>query len=167
MTASTASISVRPTPLRSPASQALIAALNAELEATYPEEGANYFRLDEEEVGPGRGAFFVAYRDDEPVGCGAVRKIDATTAEVKRMYVVPAARGLGVGGRILAVIEAEAYALGASRLLLETGSRQRVAVGLYERAGFMHVEPFGEYVGSPLSVCMGKALGPTGGADPG
>jgi GNAT superfamily N-acetyltransferase len=151
-------ISVRPAPLGSPTAQALIAALNAELAARYPEEGANHFRLDEDEVGPGRGAFLVAYREGAPVGCGAVRKIDAATAELKRMYVAPSARGLGLGRRILDAIEAEARALGAARLVLETGERQREAIGLYEGAGFTRIAPFGEYVGSPLSVCMGKTL---------
>jgi putative acetyltransferase len=151
-------VSLRPASLRSAEAQALIAALNAELEARYPEDGANHFRLDEAEVGEGRGAFLVAFRDAEPVGCGAVRKLDATTAELKRMYVSPSCRGLGLGRRILEALEAEARALGASRLVLETGARQTEAVALYERAGFTPTERFGEYVGSPLSLCMEKVL---------
>ena len=157
------SLTVRPALLGSPEAQALIAELNAELSVRYPEPGANHFRLDEDEVARGRGAFLVAYREDrsgEPVGCGAVRMMDATTAEVKRMYVVPSARGLGLGRQILAAIEVEARALGASRLVLETGDRQHEALALYERAGFARIAPFGEYVGSPLSVCMGKELPP-------
>src|SRR5260370_41590066 len=64
---------------------ALIAALDAELKSLYPEEGATHFRLDPAEVAEGAAAFMVAYRDGVPVGCGAVRLIDANTAEVKRM----------------------------------------------------------------------------------
>jgi putative acetyltransferase len=83
--------------LTSPDAQRLIAALNAELAARYPEPGANHFRLDPDEVAPGRGALLVAYVDDHPVGCGAVRLLADGDAEVKRMYVVDAARGLGFG----------------------------------------------------------------------
>jgi putative acetyltransferase len=151
-------LSLRPMPLRAPEVQALIAALNAELEGRYPEDGANHFRLDEDEVAPGRGVVVAAYRGGEPVGCGAVRKIDETTAELKRMYVAPAARGLGLGGRLLDALEHEARALGVTRLVLETGERQHEAIRLYERAGFARTERFGEYVGSPLSLCMEKRL---------
>ena len=69
-----------------------------------------------------------------------------------------AARGAGLGRRILDALSAEARALGATRVVLETGARQHVAIGLYERAGFVRVAAFGEYVGSPLSVCMAKDL---------
>jgi GNAT superfamily N-acetyltransferase len=74
------------------------------------------------------------------------------------MYVAPEERGRGVGRALLAALEAAARALGLSRLVLETGDRQREAIALYRRAGFRDIPPFGEYVGSPLSVCMGKEL---------
>jgi putative acetyltransferase len=152
------SLVISPAPLTSAEARALIAALNAELAARYPEEGALHFRLDEAEVAPGQGAFLVAYRGGDPVGCGAVRRATETTAEVKRMYVAPSARGLGVGRRLLDALEAEARTLGATRLLLETGTRQQEAIRLYERAGFTPIAPFGEYVGSPVSMCLAKDL---------
>jgi GNAT superfamily N-acetyltransferase len=136
----------------------LIEALNAELSDRYPEEGANHFRLDVDEVAPGRGAFVIATRSGTPVGCGAVRRLDERAGEIKRMYVIPAERGRGLGRVILASLEAEARALGLDRLLLETGVRQPEAIALYARAGFTAVPPFGEYVDSPLSVCMAKDL---------
>ncbi|MBZ5640803.1 MAG: GNAT family N-acetyltransferase [Acidobacteriia bacterium] len=144
--------------LGSPVARRLIAALNDELAPIYPEAGANHFRLDVEEVEPGRGAFFLAYLGDEPVGCGAVRCLDEETAEVKRMYVVPAHRGRGVGRAILGEIEAEARRLGVARLVLETGGRQPEVLALYASAGFAQIPRFGEYLASPLSVCMGKSL---------
>ena len=144
--------------LTSPDAQRLIAGLNAELEMRYPEPGANHFRLDPDEVAPGRGAFLVAYRGDQAAGCGAVRLLTGGDAEVKRMYVLEAARGLGLGRCMLEALEAEARGLGATRLVLETGVRQPEALGLYASAGFKRIEPFGEYVGSELSVCMAKAL---------
>jgi GNAT superfamily N-acetyltransferase len=141
-------------------SQSLIQALNAELEARYPEEGANFFRLDAEEVAEGRGGFFVAYLDSQPVGCGAVRTIEPGIAEIKRMYVAPSVRGQGIGGRIVATLEAEAICLDAHRVLLETGPRQPDAIAMYQRAGFAEIPLYGEYIGSNFSVCMAKNIEP-------
>lgn len=138
--------------------RALITALNAELSGRYPEDGATHFRLDPDEVGPGRGAFMIAARAGEPVGCGAVRRIEPGVGEIKRMYVCPAARGLGIGRAVLDALEAEARALGLTRLVLETGVRQPEAIALYERVGYARIAAFGEYVDSPLSVCMAKDL---------
>jgi GNAT superfamily N-acetyltransferase len=151
-------ISVRRAEISPPIVQQLILALNAELEAMYPEEGANHFRLDVEEVANGRGAFLVAYRDGQAVGCGAVRRNDPQVAEIKRMYVIPEARGRGIARQILIALESEARQLGVSRLVLETGLRQIEALALYRRAGFVDIPLFGEYIDSPLSVCMEKNL---------
>lgn len=141
------------------ASVSLITALNAELSGAYSEAGANHFRLDPDEVADGRGAFFVARCAGEPVGCGAVRLLDAETAELKRMYVAPSTRGSGVGRRLLAALEQEARALGARRLVLETGIRQAAALALYRAAGFAPIPLYGEYLLSPAtSVCLGKTL---------
>jgi putative acetyltransferase len=142
--------------IRSANARALIGALNAELSSRYPEPGATHFRLDAEEVAEGRGAFLIAYRSGQPVGCGALRRIDARTGEIKRMYVSPEERGRGVGRVILETLEVEARGLGIARPVLETGARQPEAIALYERAGFSTIAPFGEYIASPLSVCMGK-----------
>jgi GNAT superfamily N-acetyltransferase len=144
----------------SPLARALIGALNAELSSRYPEDGATHFRLDPDEVAPGRGAFLVARRAGKALGCGAVRRVEAGIGEVKRMYVSPEARGHRVGRAVLAALETEARALGLVRLVLETGVRQPEAIALYERAGFSRIPAFGEYVNSPLSVCMAKDLGP-------
>lgn len=137
----------------------LIAALNAELSGLYPEPGANHFELQAEEVGEGRGAFLVVWRAGIAVGCGAVRLLDAETAELKRMYVVPLARGQGLGRRLVDALEAEARTLGARRLVLETGTRQHAALGLYRASGFRSIPLFGVYRLSPeTSVCLGKDI---------
>ena len=142
----------------------LITALNAQLLVRYPEEGATHFELDLDEVMPGRGTFVIAWDGETAVGCGAVRRLleagldDA--GEVKRMYVIPEARGRRIGGLILDRLEAEARALGLQRLLLETGDRQVEALALYHRVGFNRIDRFGQYVDSPLSVCMEKHLPP-------
>jgi putative acetyltransferase len=151
-------VEIRRTDLASPASHRLIGALNAELEARYPEEGANFFRIDPEEVSQGRGAFLVAYIGENAIGCGAVRRIEPHVAEIKRMYVAPDVRGCGIGRQILDALEAESRQLGARRLVLETGPRQPEAIALYERAGFVEIPLFGEYIGSQFSVCMAKDL---------
>jgi putative acetyltransferase len=152
------SVEIRRENISSPVVQQLICALNAELEERYPEDGANHFRLEAEEVADGRGAFLVAYIDGKPVGCGAVRRIEPAVAEIKRMYTAPEARGRGVGRQVLLEIEAVARQLGASRLVLETGPRQPDALALYRRAGFAEIPLFGEYLGSEFSVCMEKEL---------
>jgi putative acetyltransferase len=154
-------VTIEDAPLTSPDAIALIARLNAELEAQYPEPGANFFRLDADEIGPGRGAFVVARLGGAAIGCGAVRVLEEMTprtAEVKRMFVERAARGRGIAGRILEALRSRARSLGARRLVLETGARQVEALAVYARAGFKPIEPFGEYVGSPFSVCMAVDL---------
>lgn len=151
-------ISVQLEGITSPVANALVAALNAELLQQYPEPGATHFRLDAEEVAEGRGAFFVAYVDGVPLGCGAVRRLDPSTGEIKRMYVASDARGKGIGRAILETLQLEARLLGVQRLVLETGNRQQAALALYRQAGFVEIPAFGEYVGSPASVCMAKEL---------
>jgi GNAT superfamily N-acetyltransferase len=136
----------------------LIAELDAELIEIYPEEGATHFRLESDEVSETRGAFLVASLGGTAVGCGAVRLIDSETAEIKRMYTSAKMRGRGIARRILDELEAHARKLGAKRIVLETGERQPYALALYGRAGFVRIPLFGEYIGSPLSVCMGKTL---------
>jgi GNAT superfamily N-acetyltransferase len=151
-------LEIRKEAITSAAAACMISALNEELSALYPEAGANHFRLDTEEVVEGRGAFLVAYRRGKPVGCGAIRRLDERTAEIKRMYVDPETRGAGVGRAVLRALEAEAKRLGVARIVLETGERQLRALALYASSGFVQIPAWGEYVGSPVSVCMEKRL---------
>lgn len=147
------------TDLDSPDAQEMIAALDAELTALYPEPGANHFSLDVAEVAAGRVGFYVAYLDGAPAGCGAYRALMPGTAEIKRMYVAPSARGLKLGAAILATLEEAACADGATEIILETGHRQTEALGLYHRFGFNQIPVYGEYVDSAgTSVCFGKRL---------
>ncbi len=147
--------------LTTPDARVLIDALNAELASTYAEPGANHFRLDPGEVSEGRGAFLILYSGGAPVGCGAVRLLDPAIAEFKRMYVVPAFRGRGLGRRLVVALEAEAAALGARELVLETGIRQEAALALYRATGFRPIPLYGEYCLSPeTSICLGKEISP-------
>jgi GNAT superfamily N-acetyltransferase len=152
-------ITIRREELSSPHARELIRALNAELSGLYPEPGATHFGLEADDVVPGRGAFLVAYREAAPVGCGAVRLLEPATAELKRMYVDPALRGLGIGRNLVQALEAEARRLGARRLVLETGTRQAAALALYQRCGFERIPLYGEYQqSSATSICLGKPL---------
>ncbi len=135
----------------------LIAALNAELTAAFPEPGANHFSISEAQVAA--GAFLIAYIDDVAAGCGAVRQVDESTAELKRMYVDPSVRGRGVGRALVEALESEARLLGVTRIVLETGTRLAPAIGLYESLGYSRIRLFGEYLSSPeTSLCFGKLL---------
>jgi GNAT superfamily N-acetyltransferase len=142
----------------SPTARSLIETLNAELSATYPEQGACHFRLDAHEVSEGNGAYLVAWSGQRPIGCGAIRKIDHQVGELKRMYVAADQRGNGVGRALLQALESQARKLNLRKLVLETGVRQHAAIALYQRAGFSRIDPFGEYTASPLSLCMSKDL---------
>ena len=152
-------LDIRRCPLTSPDASRLIAALNAELKATFPEPGATHFSLTGAEVGEGGGAFVVAYLNGTAVGCGAVRRLDDTTAELKRMYVDPLVRGQGIGRALVESLELEARMLGVTSLVLETGKRLAPAIGLYQAMGYTRIPLFGEYLASPdTSVCFGKSL---------
>lgn len=137
------------------------AALRAEGEA---EVTARYGVDNEPGVKPSAAdvAVFLVARDESgaPVACGALRRLDDATVEIKRMYVRPSARGHGLGAEILHALEAEAARLGAVRICLETGPRQPEAVALYERAGYRRVPCFGPYAGHEDSLCFERSLAP-------
>jgi putative acetyltransferase len=108
---------------------------------------------------PAQGsAYFVAFSDGVAVGCGAIRRLDAQVAEVRRMYVLPSHRRLGVARALLLHLERTAAALDYTVLRLETGDRQHPAVALYESFGFTRITPFGEHVGDPTSICYEKRI---------
>lgn len=141
---------------RSDEARGLITALDAALARVYPPEVI--FGLHEDDFDEARLVFFVARRGGVAVACGALRSLDDETGEVKRMFVVPEERGRGISRLVLSRVEAEARARGHRRLRLETGDRQAEAVGLYRTSGFAPIEPWGEYMGNPYSVCFEKAL---------
>lgn len=151
-------IQIAPVPLTSPDAQALIARLDADLAARYPDPADVHSALAVEEVAGDTGVFLVATVAGEPVGCGARRQIAPGTGEIKRMYVAPAHRGRGLGYRLLSELERHARRLGLSRLVLETGAAQPEALKLYRRSGFTDIPRFGEYENSPASICLGKSL---------
>jgi GNAT superfamily N-acetyltransferase len=111
------------------------------------------------------GAFFVGYLDGRPVATGAWRRRtdvvaegSMLTAEVKRMYVVAQARGLGLARAMLAHLEDTARTDGAEVMVLETGLKQPEAIALYESSGYLPIDGFGFYKDMPLSRCMARSL---------
>ncbi|SEG90670.1 Acetyltransferase (GNAT) family protein [Thermomonospora echinospora] len=109
------------------------------------------------EFTPPSGLFLVGYVDGVPVVCGGWRS-HGQDAELKRMYVAPAARGNGYARSLLAEIERTARAAGHRRVILETGTQQPEAVALYRSAGYTDVPAFGYYSCSPNSIHLGKLL---------
>lgn len=91
-----------------------------------------------------RGSFLIARLDGSPVGCGAVRMLDATAAEIKRMWVAPSARGLGVAGRLLGRLETIARELGAQTVYLDTNRALKEAQSLYRRDGYEEIAPYND-----------------------
>jgi len=136
----------------------LVGALDAELSLLYEPEQRFGPNLKPEHVSPGVGTFLLARAGERAIGCGALRLLDPTTGEVKRMYVEPDVRGRGVARQILARLESAATELGIRRLVLETGIHQVEAIALYSRAGFRPTPCWGEYAGTPTSVCFEKLL---------
>ena len=124
--------------------------------ALYPAE--NYYGLDVAALEKPGVVLFVARSEGTALGTAALVDNGDGTTELKRMFVSPAARGLGVASTLLTAVEAYALSLGATTVLLETGHPQVAAIALYEKHGYGHIPQFGQYVGDPTSVCMKKVV---------
>jgi GNAT superfamily N-acetyltransferase len=144
-------------PYAGPAAQALVAEVLADMSRRYGGNGDDT-PVRPEEFEPPLGAFLVAYRDGSPVGCGGWRTAAGGAAEIKRMYVVPAARGQGVAMALLRGIEDSARAAGRTRMILETGTRQPEAIALYGKAGYRRIPDFGHYRDEPEVRSFGRDL---------
>lgn len=97
-----------------------------------------------EQLVPPAGAFLVAYDGDAPIGCGAIKRIDAGVGSIKRMWVAETARGRGLGRSILRELEETARELGLRTIRLETNDSLEEAVHLYRSAGYREVAPFND-----------------------
>ena len=100
----------------------------------------------------------VAYQNNTPVGCGAIKPFSATQAEVKRMFVHPDNRKQGIAAQILNELENWAAEIGFSACILETGKNQPEAIALYQKAGYQIITNYGQYIGVDNRVCMQKHL---------
>jgi GNAT superfamily N-acetyltransferase len=147
----------RVTPFDAPESALLINEVQAEYVARYG--GVDETPVDPTEFAPPNGIFVVGWDICDLVACGGVRLVEPGVAELKRMYVRVAARRRGIARMLLARLEDEAHAIGATTLRLETGLRQPEAIALYTSAGYVATEPFGFYAGAPESRHYAKQLG--------
>ncbi|MGZ4196430.1 MAG: GNAT family N-acetyltransferase [Solirubrobacteraceae bacterium] len=116
-------------------------------------DGDTMPKAGQAELSPPQGAFLVGARDGEPICCGGVKRLDARICEIKKMYVVPGARGTGVARLLLHALEDKARALGYEVARLDTGPKQRNAQGLYESEGYVAIEDFN---GNPVAVFWGE-----------
>lgn len=130
----------------SPEARWCVARYFEELDARFEEgfdPGAS-IAAENAELVPPLGAFLVAGVDGQPVGCGAVKRVEPGIGSIKRMWVDGSMRGLGLGRRILAALEREARDLGFATVRLETNRALVEAIRLYRSAGYREVAPFNE-----------------------
>ena len=136
--------------------RALVAELNAALlELTPPE---HCYHLTVEQMAGKDTTMFIARDNGLAIGCGALKRHDEATGEIKRMYMRPSHRGMKIGAGIVGQVEALARQEGLKRLVLETGDRHPAAWTVYERAGFSRCGPVLDYPDSAWSVFYEKSL---------
>jgi len=100
----------------------------------------------------------VAYENDRPAGCGAVKEFMPGIMEVKRMYVPPAMRNRGIAAGVLHELERWCSEMGYMKCVLETGKKQPEAIALYLKSGYIATPGYGQYAGVENSVCFEKTL---------
>ncbi|MFC5948941.1 GNAT family N-acetyltransferase [Pseudonocardia lutea] len=158
-------LELRATPFDHPDAQRLKAAVQQVYVERYG--GEDETRTDPAEFAAPHGLFLVGYAAGTAVAAGGWRVRDAEPAdpvvrngdaEIKRMYVVPEARGRGHARAVLAAIERSAAAAGRRRMILETGTKQPEAVALYRSAGYVPIPGFGVYRDEPGSLCFAKII---------
>ncbi|MFE6786347.1 GNAT family N-acetyltransferase [Streptomyces sp. NPDC057680] len=158
-------MNIQPTPYDHPHAVALNDAVQAEYAVRYGDEG-DATPLDAGMFAPPRGLYLLAYDPEgNPVATGGWRTQDKNDegyengdAELKRMYVTPGARGLGLARRILAALESDAREAGRTRMVLETGTAQPEAIALYTSSGYAPCAKFGMYRDYDNSRCFAKPL---------
>ncbi|WHA39818.1 GNAT family N-acetyltransferase [Agrobacterium larrymoorei] len=146
------SVEINREPPRQPEIVRLLEMSDAYAASLYPAESnhlVDLSTLEKEAV-----SFFVARNEGKIVGCCALVEAGDGTAEIKRMFVDPQARGLRIGKRMMESLVDRASERGLHAIRLETGISQPEAIGLYRKAGFIEIEPFGSYKLDPLSIFM-------------
>jgi GNAT superfamily N-acetyltransferase len=148
-------IEIRTVPSDAPAAVQLVAAMVEEVSKLYGRidvPGAPSATPEDFSAVRG-GAFVMIYSDGAPVAGGGVKRLDDDACEIKRMYVVPSARGNGHATRLLAALEDEARRLGYATVRLDTGEHQPQAQAMYERAGYA---PIGNFNANPFASFWGE-----------
>ncbi len=134
---------------------ALVQLLDAELAIRDGDDHAFYAQFNNTS---GLQHAVVAYFDEQPVGCGALRQFDPSSVEIKRMYTIPEARGKGVASAVLQELEHWAGELKYEKFILETGQKQPEAIALYLKKGYVRIPNYGQYAEVNNSVCFEKTI---------
>lgn len=133
----------------------LVKLLDAELAEIDGEEHVFYAQLNKTDT---IKHVIVAYENERPMSCGAIREHSSTMMEVKRMYTLPEYRGKGLATKVLNELEKWASELSYQKCILETGWRQPDAIRLYEKNGYSRIPNYGKYAGIVNSVCFEKEV---------
>ena len=140
----------------SPPGAELVQAMRDEVAAIYEGlelDGEQMPRAGPAELSPPGGGFLVGFDGEEAICCGGIKRLDERSCEIKRMYVVPARRGAGVGRALLHALERHARELGYAVARLDTGPRQPGAQALFEGEGYRPIEDFN---GNPIASFWGE-----------
>lgn len=152
-------LAFRPCPLDEEPAASLVDAMRAEMAAIYDGlniDNSSMPKAGADELGPPGGIFMVGFDDERPVCCGGIKRLQDGTCEIKRMYVVPAARDRGVARALLEALEDKARELGYTVARLDTGPRQPKAERIYRSAGYRPIPNFND---NPVANFFGeKAL---------
>ena len=100
----------------------------------------------------------VAYENEKPVSCGAIKEYNPNTMEIKRMYTLPEFRGKGIATKVLIELEKWVNELGYEKCIWETGEKQPEAIALYKKNGYKLIPNFGQYAEVENSVCFEKEM---------
>ncbi len=100
----------------------------------------------------------VAYQNGKPVGCGAIKKFDEYTVEIKRMFIRPDCRRQGIATKVLSELERWGAELSFNKCILETGIMQTEAIQVYSKNGYKMISNYGQYEGKENSICFEKKL---------
>lgn len=127
-------------------SLALVHAMEDEISELYSDRAGSVHSVpaDPGDMVPPAGDFLIVVHDGRLAGCGGLKRLDERACEIKRMYIRPEARGIGLSTRLLGALEQRARELGYSIARLDTADRQPAAVPLYEGAGYRRVAPYND-----------------------
>jgi ribosomal protein S18 acetylase RimI-like enzyme len=131
-----------PTPTDAPVADDLLGEYFTSRELGMP--GYRTFRPDPALFEPPAGVFLVAELDGAAIGCGGIRMLAPDRAEVKHLWVRPAARGTGLGRALLTELERRAAEFGATEIVLDTNERLEAAQSLYRSSGYVDVKPYND-----------------------
>lgn len=135
--------------------QELVALLDADLKVRDGDDHAFYSQYNKTDA---IKHVVIAYEDEKPAGCGAIKHYEADVMEVKRMYTTEDSRGKGIASAILKELETWAAQLGYTKCILETGVKQPEAIALYKKSNYSIIPNYGQYHGIEDSVCFEKQL---------